>query len=177
MHTSTGAEGHAPQHTGLPQLNTNDFVPQLVWLSLTFTALYMIMSRVALPRIADVIERRRDRIAADIDEAKRLGQRAQEAELAYKTALANAKANAHTIALRTREDLAAEVDAKQTEVDRVIAAKISEAEHRIAGAKQAAMKEVGTIATATTMEIVNRMIGDDVSHDELSNALMTAGGQ
>jgi F-type H+-transporting ATPase subunit b len=174
MHAGTAAEGHAPS-AGLPQLNVNDFAPQLVWLAITFGLLYLIMSRVALPRIAGVMERRRERIAADVDEAKKLGKQAQDAETAYKTALADAKAKAHSIAQQTRDSLAADVEAKRGDVERQIAAKLQEAEQRIDASKRSAMNEVGAIATATTREIVSHLIGGDVTPDQLSQALKAAG--
>jgi F-type H+-transporting ATPase subunit b len=175
MHTETAAEGHGS--AGLPQLNPHDFAPQLVWLAITFGLLYVIMSRVALPRIAGVLERRRERISGDVDEAKRLGRQAQDAETAYKTALADAKAKAHAIAQQTKDSLGAEVEAKRHDVERQIAAKLQEAEQRISASKQSAMNEVGAIAAATTQEIIGRLIGGDVAPDQLSQALKTAAGE
>ena len=56
----------------MPQLDFSTFVPQLFWLFLSLSFLYLILSRIALPRISDVIEERKDIIAQDIDKAKAL---------------------------------------------------------------------------------------------------------
>lgn len=164
----------AAEHKGgLPQLNVDDFAPQLVWLALTFGALYWIMSRIALPRIADVIEKRRDHIASDIDAAKQFKQKSEIAEAAYKSDLADAKARAHAIAQETKDELNAKTDAKRAEVDAKINEKLVESEQRIKTAKKAAIKEVNVIAASTTAEIVKHLIGDNVSDKDLSQAIET----
>ena len=67
-HASTSAQT-GEHKAGLPQMNVNDFAPQLVWLALAFGVLYWVMSRIALPRIADAIETRNRQIADDLDAA------------------------------------------------------------------------------------------------------------
>lgn len=167
-HASTQANEHKG---GLPQLNAEDFAPQLVWLAITFGVLYWIMSRVALPRIADVIEKRRDHIATDIDAAKRFKQESEVAEAAYLSDLIEAKNKAHTIAQDTRDKLNAKTDRKRAEVDEKINVKLVDAEKRITASKKAALKEVNVIASSTTKEIVNQLIGKKVSDKDLSDAL------
>ena len=176
--TPTSAKTHATTQAaehkgGLPQLNADDFAPQLVWLALTFGALYWIMSRVALPRIADVLEKRRDHIASDIDAAKNFKQQSETAEAAYKSDLANAKNKAHAIAQETRDKLNAETERKRSEVDDKINANLADAEQRITAAKSAALKEINEIAGSTTKEIVNHLIGNKVSDSDLSAVLKT----
>ena len=170
----THATTQAAEHKGgLPQLNADDFEPQLIWLALTFGALYWIMSRVALPRIADVLEKRSDHIAADIDAAKKFKQQSEAAEAAYKTDLASAKNKAHAIAQETRDKLNAETDRKRAEVDEKINTNLIDAERRITAAKTAALTEINEIAGTTTKEIVDHLIGNKVSEKDLSAALKT----
>ncbi len=159
------------QKGGLPQLNVDDFAPQLVWLALTFGALYWIMARIALPRIADVIEKRRDHIASDLDAAHKFKQKSEAAEAAYKSDLADAKAKAHAIAQDTRDELNKKTDAKRADVDGQISAKLIDAEKRIKSAKKAALKDINVIATTTTKDIVEHLIGNKTSDKDLAKAL------
>jgi F-type H+-transporting ATPase subunit b len=81
---------HEGKSGGLPQLNPADFSPQLVWLALTFVVLYFILARVALPRIGEVIEERKDRVQRDLQAAERFKQETDEALAAYEKALSEA---------------------------------------------------------------------------------------
>ena len=138
---TTGTEvphdaGHAK---AFPPLDPTTFAPQLFWLALTFGALYIILSRVALPRVSEVIEERRDRIQRDLDAAERLKDETDKALQGYEKALSDARSNASGLAKQEREALDAEVAAEQSKVEDQITAKLAEAESRIAETKTKAL--------------------------------------
>src|SRR5688572_18433313 len=155
----------------MPQLNPLDWAPQLIWLVITFSVLYLLMKHVALPRIGSVIEARAARIAGDIDAADKLRRETQEAIAAYEQALAEAKARAHAIAQEGRAKLNAEVSAERGKLEKELAAKQAQAEASIEAAKQAALKEVNNVAAETAAEIVQRLIGVAPSRSEVASAL------
>ncbi|MEE9589964.1 MAG: F0F1 ATP synthase subunit B' [Hyphomicrobiaceae bacterium] len=158
----------------MPQLNPADFAPQLIWLAIIFIGLYFLLSRVALPRIGEVIEERRDRIQRDLDEAERLKTETEKAIASYEQALAEARGRAHNIAQETREKLSAEVARERTDVDKNIAEQTAAAEERIAIAKSAALSQVNEIAVETTETIVNELIGATTTGDEVAAAVSHA---
>lgn len=162
---------------GLPQLNANDFAPQIFWLVVTFAALYLIMSRVALPRVGEVIEERRDRIQRDLDAAERLKGETEKALAGYEKALSDARANASGIARETRDRLAGEVDKEKAKVDSEIAAKLADAEKRIGQTKAKALASVSEIAVDTAGAVLSKLIGQDVGADEIKKALAPAAGE
>ena len=174
--TAEAAEKAAPTG-GLPQLNPEYFTPQLFWLALTFIALLFIMQKIALPRVGEVIEERRDRIRRDIDTAIRLKSDTDKALADYEKALADARTNASGIAKETREALAAETDAERHRVDAQIAAKLQGADARIAQTKTKAVTAIGDIAADTARAVVAKLIGQDVSPDEVKKALRPAPGE
>lgn len=159
----------------MPQLDVHDFAPQLVWLVITFAALYFIMARMAIPRIGAVIEQRRDRIASDLDHAEQLKRRTEEAIAAYEQALAEARAKAHAIAQEARKTLNAEIDQERADLDKKIAAKTTEAESHIQAAKTAALSHVREIASETATEIVQSLIGEKPTKAEIDAALKSGG--
>ena len=158
----------------MPQLNPLDWAPQLIWLVITFGILYVLMKRVALPKIGSVIEMRAARIAGDLEAADKLRRETQEAIAAYEQALAEAKARAHAIAQEGRNKLKDEVAAERAALDRDLAAKSAEAEARIHQAKVSALKEVNAVAAETATEIVRRLIGVAPSKPEVATAVAAA---
>ena len=162
---------------GLPQLNATDFAPQLIWLALSFGLLYLLLARVVLPRIGAVIEKRRDRIQRDLDEAERLKIETEKALAAYEDAYAAARAKANEIAKRTHQVLATNVEAQRARVEAQIAAKLAEAETRIADTKSKAMAHVNEIAAETAEAIVARLLGKEAGEPEARRQVKASAGE
>ena len=174
--TGTEAPGGAPAGA-FPPFDSQSFAPQLVWLALTFGALYLLMSRKALPRIADVMEERANRIKRDLDAAERLKGETDKALATYEQALGDAKASASGIAKDTRAKLAADVEKEKASVDAQMNVKITEAEARIAATKTKALASVNEIASSTAAAVVARLIGHEPTADEIKRALTPAAGK
>lgn len=155
----------------MPQLDFSSYPPQLIWLAIVFFGLYMVLSRLALPKISGVIEQRRDRIAADLDEAARLKEESEKALAAYEAALAEAKAKAHAIAQETRDKLNAETERLRAEVEATLSAKTADAETRINDAKTAAISQIKEVAADTSGGIVNKLIGGRVTKAKVTKAI------
>ena len=96
-HTEVSPKGH------FPPFEKDSFATQFVWLALVFVALYLLMSRVALPRIGSILEARRQRIDGDLAEAARLKDASDAAIAAYEKSLADARGRAQTLANETRD--------------------------------------------------------------------------
>jgi len=158
----------------MPQLDFSTWPPQLIWLAITFLSLYFIMLRVALPRIATVLEQRRDRVASDLDDAARMKQETEDAMRSYEAALAEARAKAHALAAENREKLKAEFDRQRAAVDKEIAAQTAQAEERIAAMKNAALAEVDQAAVETAAAIVQALIGSKPPAKDIAAAVKAA---
>jgi F-type H+-transporting ATPase subunit b len=158
----------------MPQLEFADYVPQLVWLIITFGIMYLLMARVALPRIATVIEERRDRIANDLAQAEQLRRDTDEAIAAYEKALADAKARANAIAQETRDRLNEELAHERRQKEAEISARLEEAEREIANTKERALSHVDEIARDTTAALVEQLLGEKVSQQTLDSAVSHA---
>jgi len=158
----------------MPQLDFADYAPQLVWLVITFGIMYLLMARVALPRIATVIEERRDRIANDLAQADQLRRETDEAIAAYEKALADAKARANAIAQETRDKLNEELERERREKEAEIAERLEQAEAEIARTKQQALSHVEEIARDTTAALVEQLLGEKVSEQNLKDAVSSA---
>jgi len=163
VHATTEAGHEAP--TVFPPFDATTFASQLLWFAITFGALYLLMSRVAIPQIGSILDKRRGRIEGDLKEAERLRGDTEKAAAAYETALNEAKTNAHAIAEETRVGIKADIDGKRKAVEDDLAGKVAEAEARIATTKNAALGRVGEIATATAAAVVTQLTGEANASD------------
>jgi F-type H+-transporting ATPase subunit b len=165
-HTETPAGQNA-----FPPFQTQNFPSQLFWLGLTFILLYVLMSRVALPRIGSILSERSKRIADDIAAAQRFKERSDAAHAAYEKALADARIRAQGIANATREREAAAAEEANKRLEAELHERLAAAERSIAATRTAAMGNVGTIAADTASAIVERLIGRTPAAREVAAAV------
>ena len=171
-HASTEVAHGADEHGGgFPPFNPEFFASQILWLAITFGIFYLIMGRVAIPRIGSVLETRRDRISSDIDEAQRMKEEADAAHAAYEHELAAARGRASTIAQAARDEAKAEAAAERHRVEEELATRMAEAEEKILAIKNQALAEVDRIASETAETIVSELIGKTPSGAEIAAAL------
>lgn len=144
---------------GMPQLCA-DWIPnQVFWLLVALVAIYFLLSRIALPRIASVLAERSGTITNDLAAAEELKLKAQEAEAAYEQALKDARAEAAKIVAETKAEIQKDLDAELAKADAQIAEKTAESEKAIAEIRDGAVKSVTEVATDTAKEIVGALGG------------------
>jgi F-type H+-transporting ATPase subunit b len=154
-HTEVPPGGKAP----FPPFQKDTFVSQIVWLVITFVALYLLISRVAIPRIGGIFEERAKRIEGDFAQAHRAKEEAEAALAAYEKALADARNRAQAIGTEIRDKLHAEAEEKRKALEAQLNTQLAEAEKMIAATKTAAMANVRGIAVDAAAAIVERLIG------------------
>src|SRR5713226_2393340 len=172
----TSTEHIPPSEHGrkFPPFDAQSFASQLLWFALTFIALYLLMSRVALPRIGSILEERRRRIADDLAQAQRLKGESDAAIAAHEKALSEARNRAQTLANETRAKASAAAEARRREVDAKLHAHIAEAEKTIAEKRLAAMGNVRNIASEAAGAIVERLTGISPASEEVAQAISQA---
>ena len=149
---TTAANAAGP---GMPQLDFATFPNQIFWLVIALVAIYIILSRIALPRIAAVLAERQGALTNDLAAAEELKQRAVEAEAAYNKALADARTEASKIADETRAVIQADLDKAIARADAEIAAKAAESEARITEIKAGAVRSIEEVAADVAGDIVS----------------------
>ena len=144
---------------GMPQLCGDWFANQIFWLLVALVAIYFVLTRIALPRIAAILAERQGTITNDIAAAEDLKTKAAEAEQAYDKALADARAEAQTIAAETRAKIQEELDLAIVKADAQISAKAAESEKAIAEIRAGALDSVKEVAKDTAKELVAALGG------------------
>ena len=162
----------------MPQLNFADFAPQLFWLAVTFILLYLAMARLALPRVARVLDERERKLEDDLARAEKLKAEADETLAAYNKALADARGQAQADLQRAAEAIAEENAKREATLSAALAERTRAAEQGIAAAKQAALADIRTVATDSAAAMVQKLIGAPLPADQVRAAVDAAvGGQ
>ena len=170
--TGTTVQQSAEHPKSFAPLDPATFPGQLLWLAITFGLLYVLARRVVLPIAGSVIEERRNRIKGDIALAEEIRSDTQVALARYTQAIADARSHAGEVDKSLREKVKLEVETERARIEAEIAARISEAEKRIAAAKARALASVGEIANEVTSAIVSKLIDEEVTTDEVKSALV-----
>ena len=168
--TAEGTEAEGG-HGGFPPMDAHSFPSQIFWLVIFFGLLYLLMSKVALPRMEQVLGNRRKAIEADLSRASALKNETEAAVQSYEKALADARANAQAIAADTKARMGAEMDAERGSLEKSLGAKLAEAESRIAASKAQSMKDVHEVAADTASEIVSALTGTQISKADAVKAI------
>ena len=143
---------------GMPQLDFSTFPNQIFWLVVTLIVIYLLMSRVALPRIASVLTERHGAIQSDLDKADEMKAKAVEAEIAYNQALADARAEAQSIVAHARAEIQKDLDVAMLKADAEIAVKTEESAAAIKKISATAVAAIKVVANDTAKEIVKTVM-------------------
>ncbi|MEM7446158.1 MAG: F0F1 ATP synthase subunit B' [Pseudomonadota bacterium] len=146
----------------MPQFDPSSFASQIFWLAITFVALYFLLSRLVLPRISEVMEKRSERIANDLERAESLKTEAETVIAAYEEALAKARSEASAVVAKATADIATISATRQAEFGEELAMRMAAAEERIANAKQEAQDHVRDIAVEVAADVAARLTGQSV---------------
>jgi len=155
---------------GMPQLCADWFPNQIFWLVVALVAIFFILSRVALPRIAAVLAERQGTITHDLAQAEELKAKAEEAEKAYEKKLADARTEAQRIVAEAKAEMQSELDAEIEKADAQIDEKLVESEARITEIRDGALEAIRTVAKDAAGEIVS-VLGGNADAGALDSAV------
>jgi F-type H+-transporting ATPase subunit b len=159
----------------MPQLDIAFYPSQIIWLVVSFVLLYLAMSRIALPRISEVLEKRRDCIEGDLDKAEALKKEADEVLAAYEQSIAETKAQALDVVKQASDQLAKESAARHAKLSAALAEQVKAAESTIAQAKANALADIKNIAEDITHQVTTKLIGiKKVDKRQLQDAVVAA---
>ena len=156
---------------GMPQLNVHDFPPQLIWLAIIFVILYVVMAKVAIPRIGGALQLRADRIKGDLDRAAALKSQTDQIVAAYEKARTDARNQAAAVARDTAAALAQKSAERQAKVGTDLAARIKSAEDGIAQARDRAMADIRNVAADIAADAAKRLVGLQVAAGDAQQAV------
>lgn len=148
---------NAAEKAGMPQLNPTTWFPQIFWLIITFAFLYLVISKIVLPRLSESIEQRNDHISDNIDEAKNLKIQAEEHQQKYLKIIEEAKKEAQLLIEKNKKDLLEEFENKKKEINIKSEEKLKQVEEEINTFKIEAMKSINDIASQVAKDLVKKV--------------------
>ena len=160
----------------MPQLNFADYPPQLIWLAVTFVALYLILSRLALPRVGAALAAREAKLTGDLDRAEKLKAEAEATIAAYHKAIAEARAGSQAELKQAAAAMLAEASKREAAFAAEIGARTKAAEAGIAVAKAAALADLRVVAGETARSLVARLSGSEPDAAAVERALAASEG-
>ena len=170
-----GATAHTEAEGGhkapFPPFQKDTFASQLVSLLIAFVALYLIVSRIALPRVGSVLDARQNAIDGDLAEAQKLKDASDAALKSYESELAAARSRAQAIGTETREKLNAASEAERKTLEQQLSIKLAEAEKTIAATREAAMGNVRSIAADAAAAIVQQLTSLSPDRNAVNSAV------
>ena len=156
----------------MPQLEQLDtYLSQIIWLVISFGLLYLLMWKAALPRVAEVLQERQERIDDDLERAEKLKSEAQAVLAAYEATVAKAQAQAQVILREGADAFAAEAASRHDAMSATLAREAAAAEQRIAGAREKALANVRAVAGGVAQAAAAKLIGTEVSDTDADAAV------
>ena len=161
-------EVFAAESAGMPQLNPEFWISQIFWLTLTFGILYIILSKLILPKISANLELRRSQIQENIEAADKQREESEIKLKEYEEIILKSKLNAKKIFKETREKALKDINLKKDSLDRQINEEIEKAEAEINALKKNAPEKINKIAIEASSEILKNLIGTEINNSSIS---------
>ena len=155
----------------MPQMEFADYVPQIVWLVITFATLYFLMAKFALPRITDILETRQRRLDHDLELTETLRDDATAALAEYESAIAAARGESELILAEAHERIHSEARQQLDDLNARLEGEIAESEARIGNIMTQAMGELAVAASDAARTATERLIGFEVSEERARDAV------
>ena len=161
-------EAFAAESGGMPQLNPEFWISQIFWLTLTFGILYIILSKLILPKISNNLESRKSQILENIEAAEKQRRNSEEKLKEYEEIVLKSKMEAKSIFNQAREKALKDINAKKEFLDKQIDDEIGKAEQEIKVLQSSAAEKINKIAIETSSELIQKLIGAEVNNSSIS---------
>ena len=161
-------EVFAAESGGMPQLNPEFWISQIFWLTLTFGILYVVLSKLILPKISANLELRRSQIQENIEAAEKQRETSELKIKEYNSIILKSKLEAKNIFKDVREKTLKNINSKKETLDKQIDEEIKKAEEEIRILQKGASEKINKIAIETSSEIVKKLIGAEINNSSIS---------
>ena len=153
---------------GMPQLDPEFWISQIFWLTLTFSILYIILSKLILPKISANLELRKSQIQENIEAAEKQRESSETKLKEFDDIILRSKIEAKNIFKNARDKALKDINSKKDTLDKQIDEELKKAENEIATLKKNAPEKINKIAIETSTELLKKLIGVEVNNSSVS---------
>ena len=153
---------------GMPQLNPEFWISQIFWLTVTFGILYLILSKIILPKISSNLELRKSQIQENIEVADKQREDSETKLKEYNEIVSKSKIDAKNIFKSAREKALKDINSKKDILEEQIEQEIKKAEEEIQNLKKGAPEKINKIANETSSELLKKLINTEVNNSSIS---------
>ena len=161
-------EAFAAESGGMPQLNPEFWVSQIFWLTITFGILYVVLSKLILPKISANLEIRKSQILENIEAADKQREESEQKIAEYEKIVQNSKNEAKNYFKQAREKLLKNINLKKDSLDRELNLEIQKGESEIQELRDRAPEKINKIAVETSSDLLQQLIGEEVNSSSIS---------
>jgi len=161
-------EAFATESGGMPQLNPEFWISQIFWLTITFGILYVVLSKLILPKISTNLEIRKSQILDNIEAAEKQREESDLKIVEYEKIVQNSKNEAKNYYKQAREKLMKDINLKKESLDKELGEEIQKAESEIQELKDRAPDKISKIAVETSKDLLHQLIGENVNSSSIS---------
>ena len=161
-------EAFAAESGGMPQLNPEFWISQIFWLILTFGILYVVLSKLILPKISNNLESRKSQILENIEAAEKQREDSEIKLREYEEIISKSKLKAKTLLNQSREKALKDINTKREVLDKQVDDEINEAEQEIKLLRDGAHDKINKIAIETSSELIQKLIGAEINNSSIS---------
>ena len=158
----------AAESGGMPQLNPEFWISQIFWLTLTFGTLYIILSKLILPKISANLELRKSQIQENIEAAEKQRKESETKLKEYDEIILKSRIKANDIFKDSREKVIKDINIKKEALDKQIDEEIKKVEKEINKLKETSPEKINKIAIEISSDILKKLIGADVNNSSIS---------
>ena len=158
----------AAESGGMPQLNPEFWISQIFWLIITFGILFIVLTKVILPKISDNLETRKSQILENIETADKQKEESQKKIKEYEKIILDSKLKAKSYFNEAREKILVDINKKRAALDKDLDKEISEVEKELSDLKNKSGEKINKIAAETSAELIKELIGEEVNSSSIA---------
>ena len=171
MFLMSASAANAAEKAGMPQLDATGWGPQIFWLFLTFTILYIVVWKIVVPRLSDSIEQRNDYISDNLEDAKKITIDAENLNKSYETTIANTRNEAAKIIINNKKNLNEKLLREKNQLEAKLQKKTEDIEKEISEMKNNSLNDIKNIANVLSGNIIHDVTGEKISNDKIKKII------